>query len=64
MSTWSCAWVQEDEGCDTWWSACSHGFTFNDYGPKDNGFKFCCYCGKPLEEVPWTDLDDDEGVTA
>jgi uncharacterized Zn-finger protein len=25
---------------------------FNDYGPKENGFKFCPYCGKPLKETP------------
>ena len=66
MSAETCRWVQEDDHCGTWWSECSHGFTFNDGGPKENDFKFCCYCGKSLEEVPyvWPEDEGDDDLPA
>jgi len=39
-------WV--DENC---WNACGGNmFVFNDGGPFENGFKYCPYCGKEIEE--------------
>lgn len=58
----TCAWTQDafdgNDGCyDT---ACGHRFVFTDDGPKENGAKFCCYCGGALREVPYTeDLEPD-----
>ena len=56
----TCTWSQDDEGSDTWWSGCRHGFTFTDGGPVQNRFKFCCYCGKPLIEDQWKEEEEDE----
>ena len=30
-------------------TACGEEFLFIDGSPKDNGLKFCCYCGKPIK---------------
>jgi hypothetical protein len=46
-----CTWSQDEEGC--WSTDCNNCFTLVDGSPEDNGMKFCCYCGKRLEEVPW-----------
>lgn len=40
-----CTWI-EDEG--QWESECKESWVFNDGGPKENGCKFCMFCGKPL----------------
>lgn len=60
-----CAWV-DDGSAESWHSSCGQDFMFNDGGPKQNGFKFCYSCGKPLEEIParfdeWGDpIQEDE----
>ena len=41
-----CIW-NDDDG---WQSACGDSFWFEDGGPRENGFKFCPYCGKELVE--------------
>jgi hypothetical protein len=46
-----CEWKEDDEG--TWFTSCDNAFVFTDSGPTENGMKFCCYCGKPLKEVPY-----------
>lgn len=44
----SCAWKNDDDG--TWHTSCGGAFVFtNDDDPKENGFKYCCYCGAKLE---------------
>ncbi|MGJ7497510.1 hypothetical protein ACSFA8_20880 [Variovorax sp. RT4R15] len=46
-----CVWTYDWES--NWWTDCKNGFTFNDDGPKANGFKYCCYCSKPIvENIP------------
>jgi len=32
-------------------TACGEEFYLNEGGPMDNGFKFCCFCGKVIEVV-------------
>lgn len=59
MST-ICVWVQDDEGSDTWWPSCRHRFTFTEGGPTQNGFRYCCYCGKPIAEAPWEQPEEDK----
>jgi hypothetical protein len=44
-----CRWHEDNEG--NWQTDCDNLFTFIEGGPSDNGMKFCCYCGKPLEEI-------------
>lgn len=54
-----CIWAQDgDADSDTWATGCRHYFTLNDGGPTDNEMRFCCYCGRPLIEVPWEDESD------
>ena len=33
---------------DVWFTACDNAFEFNEGGPKENHFKYCCYCGGEL----------------
>ena len=45
-----CVWTE-----DTWYGEvfdtdCGEKWVFETDGPKQNGMKFCCYCGKPLKE--------------
>jgi len=54
-----CQWAQDsDADSDTWATKCGHYFTLNEGGPTDNGMRYCCYCGRPLVEVPWEDEPD------
>lgn len=55
VSDGACNWNQDGEGCDTWASDCGQYFTLNEGTPTENKMKFCCYCGKPLTESPYTD---------
>ena len=42
----NCGWGEDEDG--NYWTTCGHGFSIIDGTPKQNGMKFCCYCGKPL----------------
>lgn len=46
----TCKWLNEDpsEGC--WKSSCGHDCSMYD-SPEYNEWKYCPYCGKPIEEV-------------
>ena len=52
-----CTW--EDEG-DGYYNpgCCSDAFMFNEGTATENGFKFCPFCGKPLEDLPYKDCED------
>ena len=57
-----CTWSQNiDDESGMWETTCSEAFLFNDGGPKDNSFRFCCYCGKPLKEHRYG-VDDTDAV--
>lgn len=44
-----CTWTEKDEG--EYWSSPCNDFSFVDGGgPKAHNFKFCPYCGKPIQE--------------
>lgn len=48
----TCIWEEVDEG-SYYEAGCNQkGFSFNDGTAKENGFKFCPFCGKPLIEKP------------
>ena len=53
----TCMW--SEDGCSSpWASACGHYFEFNEGGPTDNGFKFCPFCGRTCEEIPYENDDE------
>ena len=54
-----CIWSEDDCGCHE--AQCNKkGFAFNDGGAEENGFKFCPYCGKPLVEIKYSEVEDDD----
>jgi hypothetical protein len=57
----SCLWTQLDDESDCWETECGNAFSLNEDGPSQNKMRFCCYCGHQLEEVPWTDKDEETG---
>ena len=54
-----CWWFQDgDEDSGTYMASCNQRyFSVVDGTPKDNHMTHCCYCGKPLVEVP---IEEDE----
>lgn len=53
-----CDWNGEPEAYGSYTTQCGKDFVFNDDGAAENDFKFCPYCGKPINEVQ----PDDEGM--
>jgi hypothetical protein len=49
-----CHWLQDgDEDSGTYMASCNRRyFVLEDGTPSDNRMTHCCYCGKPLVEVP------------
>lgn len=45
-----CYWTEGFYG--VWVTDCDNGFQFSSDGPKQNSFRFCPYCGKPLKVRP------------
>ena len=43
----TCDW-SHDSTHSKWDSGCGNGFQFMDGTPRENGFKFCPFCGKEL----------------
>jgi hypothetical protein len=39
----TCQWKEDENG--PWATQCGQSFEFTYDGVKENGFKFCCYCG-------------------
>lgn len=49
-ATASCAWQMDEDG--VWWTDCGEGFIIDNLdSPAENGFRFCCYCGREMREV-------------
>jgi 3-mercaptopyruvate sulfurtransferase SseA len=44
-----CRWTVDEDG--TWYSACGEAHVFTTGTPKGNGYIFCPYCGKGLEQA-------------
>lgn len=51
----SCEWEMTDSDHGTWESDCENTFTLIEGTPTQNNLRFCCYCGRPLKEVPHAD---------
>lgn len=50
-----CTWAQQDE--DSWLSDCGELSSYSEGSPTELEFRFCPYCGEPINIV---NLDDDE----
>ena len=48
----TCNWFQDSEDqSDLYDTTCGNRYFIIDGTPTDNGFLFCCYCGKPLTQT-------------
>lgn len=55
-----CIWEQDDIiASDVFMSTCGQYFQFNTGGARENGFRFCPYCGRPLVETVSMELVED-----
>ncbi len=43
-----CEWKEEP---DYWSTSCGQEFVILDGSPSENDMKYCCYCGKDIEET-------------
>ncbi len=55
----SCEWTEDWEG--NWDTACGERFTFGADTPRENGMKFCPYCGKALVEARYVEEVEEDG---
>ncbi len=46
--TEGCTWIDDEDG--PWRTGCGQAFEFLTDGPRENGMRFCCYCGGALRE--------------
>ena len=53
-----CTWTATN--CEQWETSCGNEYEFYDDGPYENGFRYCPYCGKRIEEKPLTESYEDE----
>lgn len=45
-----CDWSKDEDG--VYWTSCGEGFIFTEPSSvKDHNFKFCCYCGKKINDL-------------
>jgi hypothetical protein len=56
----TCVWSECENG--PWTTECKQEFEINDGIPSLNNMKFCCFCGKPLEEVLFDYDSNEEGL--
>lgn len=45
-----CAWSWGEDAYGPYDTACGYTFTVEDGTPEENDMRFCCFCGRPLEE--------------
>lgn len=45
-----CVWTYDDSN-DCWETGCNNVSAVIEGTPKDNGMKYCPYCGRKLEEI-------------
>lgn len=46
-----CDWKEDEEGA--WHTGCDGMFEINEGTPMLNDMAFCCYCGKPLNQIDY-----------
>ncbi len=47
----TCDWTLDDRHGNKWDTTCGNAFQLETDGPKENGMKFCCYCGRRLRAI-------------
>ena len=52
----TCTWSQDEDG--NWHTSCKEPFCIENDTPKQTGMRYCCYCGKGLEEERYKDEED------
>ncbi len=51
-----CIWTDNGEG--TWLTSCENDFVLTTGTPSENSMRFCCYCGLPLKEIHYEQIND------
>ena len=52
-----CVWTEDWDGIHQ--TECGQAFVLTEGPLKETGFKFCCYCGRPLVDGGVEILDED-----
>lgn len=55
-----CQWFEDGDG-GPWETKCGHHFEIIEGTPSENSMRYCCFCGKPLVEVPYDEAEDGDG---
>jgi len=58
-----CTWTEEGyclEGSGNWFASCGEAWTLFEGTPKENHYRHCPGCGKPIKQVPFA-YKDEEG---
>lgn len=50
-----CTWTEVDCDSDIYATSCGHYFAITELTPYENKMRFCCYCGKSLEQMLFVD---------
>ena len=50
-----CRWSDDADG--TWETGCGQSFIVTEGKPDENDMRFCCYCGRRIEQVDYQDPD-------
>lgn len=60
----TCVWEQDEDSGDYYSTSCGRVFCITEGTPSENSFKFCAFCGNPIEEVPYKPEPDEEAMGA
>ena len=52
-----CTWVEDEDG--VWHTECGDMFVIIDGIPKENNMRYCCYCGKSLHAISYSEENND-----
>ena len=58
----TCEWSQDceyDLDMGAWNTLCGNTYSICEGDPKDNGMKFCCFCGLSLKQKPFVYKDEE-----
>lgn len=58
IETDACEWKQDFDG--NYDTDCDQSFTMIDGTPTENHMRFCCYCGKGLLTVPYSNVPEED----
>ena len=60
----TCKWERDSTyfTMQVWITDCENAFTLESGTPVENEMKFCCYCGRPLEQIEAEEERDEEWI--